>query len=55
MNMGTIDEALKRRKAISQEQITHRAILEPETTRQAPKPRQNRKRVTNGIRNTKQR
>jgi hypothetical protein len=52
--MGTIDEALKRRKAISQEQITHRAILEPEVSKQQSK-KQKRKRVTNGIRNTSKR
>jgi hypothetical protein len=53
--MGTIDEALKRRKAMNQEAITHRAILEPEVSKQPSTQQKKRKRVTNGIRNTSKR
>ena len=50
-----IDKALeKRRKAIQQEQITHRAILEPELTK-ANETKQPRKRVKDGIRNKNKR
>lgn len=52
-----IDKALEKRRkmnAIQEEQITHRAILEPELTK-ANKEKPARKRVQNGIRNTSKR
>jgi hypothetical protein len=52
--MGTIDKALaKRRKqnAIQQENITHRAIFEPEVSKAPSEESKPRKRVKNGIRN----
>jgi len=52
VDMGTIDKALEqRRKAIQQNEITHRAIFEPEVTKDKPTQSRKRKRVNNGIRN----
>jgi hypothetical protein len=59
-DMGTIDEALKKRKkAIQRTEITHRMIDEPEVTRktspQSRQQRQNRKEGINVIRKPNQR
>lgn len=58
--MGTIDEALKKRKkAMQRNEITHRMIDEPDIARntqpQRRQQRSNRKEGNNVIRNTKQR